>query len=105
VTEGEEVLAVNRLNRKDNASGEDDSLLRVARRRWLQHMRRGVAYGAIRVGQPIVMKVRLLERGAEEEKNGAQDGKHETFTFLQYPVLAHSSHGYRLLYSTWMESR
>jgi hypothetical protein len=60
------VLAVDRLNRADNASGGDDRLLRVARRRWLQHMWGGVAYGAIRVGQPIGMKVRLLDGGAEE---------------------------------------
>jgi hypothetical protein len=66
VTEREEVLAIDRLNRKYNASGGDRSLLRVARSRWLHHMRRGVAYGAIRVGQPIGMKVRLLDGGAEE---------------------------------------
>jgi hypothetical protein len=66
VAEGEKVLAIDRFNRKNNASGGDGSLLRVARRRWLHHMRRGVAYGAICVGQPIGMKVHLLESGAEE---------------------------------------
>jgi hypothetical protein len=74
----------------------------VARSRWLHHMRRRVAYRAIRVGQPIGMKVHLLDRGAEEQKDGAQDRKHETFTRFRCPVLAHSSHTYRLLYSTWM---
>jgi hypothetical protein len=36
-----------------------------------------VADGAIGVSQSIRMKVRLLDRGAEEEKDGAEDGKHE----------------------------
>ena len=66
MAEGEEMLAVDRFNRKNNASGGDGSLLRVARRRWLHHVRRRVAYRAIRVGQPIGMKVHLLESGAEE---------------------------------------
>jgi hypothetical protein len=50
VAEGEEMLAVDRFNRKNNASGWDGGLLRVARRRWLHHVRRRVAYRAIRVG-------------------------------------------------------
>jgi hypothetical protein len=66
MAEREEVLAADRLNRKDNASGGDRSLLHVAGSRWLHHMRRGVAYRAIRVGQPIGMKVGLLDSGAEE---------------------------------------
>lgn len=66
MTEGEEVLAVNRFNREYDASRGDRSLLRVTRRRWLHHMGRGVADRAIRVSQPIKMKVRLLDGGAEE---------------------------------------
>ena len=57
MAEREEVLAIDWLNRKYNASGGDRSLLRVARSRWLHHMRRGVAYRAVRVGQPIGMEM------------------------------------------------
>jgi hypothetical protein len=80
VAEGEEVLAINRFNRTNNASRRDRSLLDVVRSRWLHYMRRSVADGAISVGQPVRMKVRLLDRGAEDEKNGTEDGKHETRT-------------------------
>jgi hypothetical protein len=57
-------------------------------------MRRGVADGAIGVSQSIRMKVRLLDRGAEEEKDGAEDGKHEAPAPVRCRVLTHSSHDY-----------
>jgi hypothetical protein len=84
------VLAINRFNGKDNASGGDGSLLRVVRRRWLNHMRRRMAYHAVGVGQPIRMKVRLLDGGAEEEKDGAQDGEHEAFARFRGRFLTYS---------------
>jgi hypothetical protein len=65
VAEGEEVLAIDRFNGKDNASGGDGSLLCVVRRRGLNHMRRRMAYHAVRMGQPIRMEVSLLDSGAE----------------------------------------
>jgi hypothetical protein len=65
VAEGEEVLAVDRFNGQDNASGGDGSLLDVARSRWLHYMRRRVADGAVRVCQSVGMKVRLLDSSAE----------------------------------------
>jgi hypothetical protein len=79
VAEGEEVLAVDRFNGQDYASGGDGSMLDVARNRWLHHMRRSVADDAIRVCQPVRMKVGLLDSGAEEEESDAEEGKHETF--------------------------
>ncbi len=88
------MLAIDRFNRTNNASGRDRSLPDVVGSRWLHDMRRRVADGAIRVGQPICMKVRLLNRGAEEEKNGTEDGKHETRTRVRNPILTHSSHDY-----------
>jgi hypothetical protein len=94
VAEGEKVLAIERFNRKDNPSRGDGNLLEVARGGRLDYMRRGVANRAVRVGQPISMKVRLLDGGAEEEKDGAQDGEHEAFARLRCPVLAYSSHDY-----------
>jgi hypothetical protein len=66
MAEGEEVLAVNRFNRKHNASRGDGSLLELARGGRLDDMRRGVAYRAVRVSQPISMKMCLLQCGAEE---------------------------------------
>jgi hypothetical protein len=98
VAVGEEVLAVDRFNRKDNASRGDGSLQDVGRGRWLDNMRRSVAYGAVRVGQPIRMIVCLLDSDAEEEKDGAQDGEHETFAC--FPVVAYSSHDSSILYSS-----
>jgi hypothetical protein len=99
VAEGEEVLAVDRFNGQDYASGGDGSLQDVARSRWLHHMRRSVADGAVRVCQPIRMEVGLLDSGAEEEKSDAEEGKHEAFARFRCPVLCYSSHDYPLLYS------
>jgi hypothetical protein len=99
VAEGEEVLAVDRFNGQDYASGGDGSLLDAARGGRLDYMRRGVAYRAVRVGQPIRMKVGLLDRGAEEEEGDAEEGKHEGFARFRCPVLSYSSHDYPLIYS------
>jgi hypothetical protein len=88
------MLAVDRFNRKNNASGGDGSLLRVAGRRWLHHVRRSVANGAVRVCQPIRMKVGLLDSGAEEEKDNAEKGKHEAFARFRCLFLTYSSHNY-----------
>ena len=99
MAEGEEVLAVDRLNGQDYASGGDGSLLDVTRSRRLHYMRRSVTDGAVRVCQPIRMKVGLLDSDAEEEKDDTEEGKHEAFARFRCPVLAYSSHDYRLLYS------
>jgi hypothetical protein len=58
-------------------------------------MGRRVADGAVGVGQSIRMKVRLLDGGAEEEKGGAEDNKHETSARARCRMLTHSSHNYR----------
>jgi hypothetical protein len=94
VAERKEVLAIYGFNGKDNASGGDGSLPDAARGGRLDYMRRGVAYRAVRVGQPIRMKVRLLDGGAEEQKDGAQHGEHETIARLRRRFLTYSSHGY-----------
>ena len=59
-------------------------------------MRRRVADGAVRMRETIRMEMRLLDSRAEDEKDGAQDGEHESFA---RPVPAHSSHDYRILYA------
>src|SRR6476646_8894322 len=96
VAEVEEVFAIDRFNRKNNASGGDGSLPDAAASGWLHDMRRGVADGAVSVGQSIRMKVRLLDGGAEEEKDGAQEGEHKS---LASPVSVYSSHDYQILYA------
>ena len=53
-----------------------------------------MADGAVSVGQSIRMKVRLLDRGAEEEKDGAEDSKHEARARVRCRMLTHSSHDY-----------
>ena len=93
------MLAVDRFNGQDYASGRYGSLLDMARSRWLHHMRRSVADGAVRVCQPIRMKVGLLQSGAEEKKDDTEEGKHEAFARFRCPVLAYSSHDYSLIYS------
>jgi len=99
VAEGEEVLAVDRFNGQDYASGGDGSLLDVTRGRWLHHMGRSVADDAVRMCQPIRMKVGLLDSDAEEEKDDTEEGKHEAFARFRCPVLAYASHDYPLIYS------
>ena len=88
---GEEVLAIDRFNRKNNASGRDGSLPDAAASGWLNDMRRRVADGAVRMREAIRMEVRLLDSRAKEEKDGAQNGEHKSFAS---PVPAHSSHDY-----------
>jgi hypothetical protein len=103
VAVGEEVLAVDRLNRQDNASGGDGSLPDAAAGGRLHDMRRRVADGAVRMREAVRMEVRLLDSGAEEEKHCAQDGEHETCACFRRPLLAHSWHDYRILYSSKMK--
>ena len=69
---GEEVLAIDRFNRKNNASGRDGSLPDAAASGWLNDMRRRVADGAVRMREAIRMEVRLLDSRAKEEKDGTQ---------------------------------
>jgi hypothetical protein len=57
-------------------------------------MGRRVADGAVSVDQSIRMKVRLLDRGAEEEKDGAENSQHKARARLRCRMLTHSSHRY-----------
>jgi hypothetical protein len=88
------VLAIDRFDGKDNASGGNGSLLDAAGRRRLHHMGRSVTDGAVGVRQPVRMKVRLLKRGAEEKKDCTQDSQHEMYACFRCPAVACSSHHY-----------
>ena len=92
MAEGEEVLAVNRFNRKYNPSRGHGNLLEVARGGWLDYMRRGVAYRAVRMDQPVSMEMSLLKCDAEEQNDDAQKTDHETSARFRYSILADSSH-------------
>jgi hypothetical protein len=50
--------------------------------------------------QPIRMKVCLLNAGADEKKDGADDGKQKVSAHIGRPILPHVSHRYQLLYAT-----
>ena len=60
---------------QDDSRCRNGCLLNGALYGWLHYLMRGVANRAIRMRQSIRMKVCLLNRGADEEKNGAHDGK------------------------------
>jgi hypothetical protein len=49
--------------------------------------------------EAVRMDVHLLDSGAEEEEQCAQDGEHETCACFRRPHLAHSWHDYQILYS------
>ncbi len=74
-------------------------MLNGALYRWLNYLMRGVAYRAIRMRQPIGMKVGLLNRGADEEKNGADDRKQNLSAHFGRRHLPHTSHRYGVLYA------
>jgi hypothetical protein len=50
--------------------------------------------------QPIRMEVCLLNTGAYEKEESAQNGKHKTPAHLGRTMLCHFSHRYRRLYAT-----
>lgn len=85
---------------EDDSRGGDGRLLHRAGSGWLDDVRGSVADRAVGVGQPIRMKVRLLNAGAYEKKDGAHDGKQKTPARIGRPILCHFSHLYRILYAT-----
>ena len=54
--------------------------------------------------QPIRMKVCLLNAGADEKKDGADDGKQKVSAHIGRPILPHVWHRYQLLYASSAES-
>lgn len=66
----------------------------------LDYLMRGVAYCAVRMRQAIRMKVGLLNRGADEEKNGADDRKQNLSAHFGRAILPHTSHWYRIQHAS-----
>jgi hypothetical protein len=79
---------------KDDSCGRDGCLLHRARGGRLDYVRCSVANRAVRMRQPIRMKVRLLNAGADEKKEGTHDGKQEMPAHLGRTMLCHFSHLY-----------
>ena len=79
---------------KDDSRSRDGRLLNGAGRGRLDYVRCSVANRAVRMGQPIGMKVRLLNAGAEEKKEGAHDGKQKMSAHFGRTLLCHFSHLY-----------
>jgi hypothetical protein len=75
VAEGEVVFAGQPYAEKDDSRGGNGCLLNGAGGGRLDYVLRSVANGAVGMCQPIRMKVRLLDDGAYEKKDGAHDGK------------------------------
>ena len=77
---------------KDDSCGRDGRLLHRARGGRLDYVRCSVANRAVRMRQPIRMKVCLLNAGAYEKKEGAHDGRQKVSAHIGRPILCHLSH-------------
>jgi hypothetical protein len=87
VREEEWLVRADRLNREDNPSRGYGGLVCVVRSRRLQYVRGGVTDDAVRVRYSIRVEVHLLESGAEEKQDDAQNGEQQTFASVGCPVL------------------
>lgn len=77
---------------KDDPRGRNGCLLNGALCGRLCHLMRGVAYRAIRMRQSIRMKVGLLNRSADEEKDGAHDSEQNMSARFERSILTHTPH-------------
>lgn len=94
MAEGEAAFAGKPYIGEDDSRGRDGCLLDGARGRRLYYLWRGMANRAICMGQPIRMKMRLLNRSARKEEDRAHDGKQKTSARFESPILTHFSHLY-----------
>lgn len=99
VAEGEVVFARKLYGEKNDSRGWNGSLLHRAGGGGLNDVRRSMADRAVGVCQAIRMKVRLLNAGAYEKKDGADDGKQKMSAPIVRPILCNFSHLYRILYA------
>jgi len=88
------VVGADRFNREDDAGGRYWSLVHLSRSRWLYDMRCGVTDGAVRVREPVGVKVCLLERGAEEKQHDTHNCETKVIAPVRRPIG----------YPTWAES-
>ncbi len=80
---------------QDDSRGRNGCLLNGVLRGWLYDLMRGVAYCAIRMRQSIRMVMGLLNRVANDEQEGADDGKQNVSAHCGRSILPHSLHLYQ----------
>lgn len=86
------VIGVDRFDREDYPSGRYGSQSRGVGTGWLDYMRRGVAYGAVRMSQTIGMEMSLLEGGAEEKEKDTEEAKPQESALFRRPNLIYPLH-------------
>ena len=99
------MIGVDGFDREDYPSGRYGSQTRVVGTGWLNYMRRGMAYGAVRVSQAIGMEMNLLECGAEEKEEDTEEAKQQESALFRRPNLVYPLHSERVLYSVAMAQR
>jgi hypothetical protein len=92
VAEREAVFAGKRYAEQDDSRCRNGGLLNGAFYDGLHYLMRSVANRAIRMHQSIGMKVGLLNRGADEEKDGAHDGKQNVSARFGHSILPLTAH-------------
>lgn len=85
---------------KNDSRGRNGCLLNGAWGGRLDYVRRGVTNRAVRMRQPIRMKVCLLNADADDKKDGADYGKQKVSAHIGRPILPHVWHRYQLLYAS-----
>jgi hypothetical protein len=63
----------------------------------LHYLMRSVAYRAIRMRQSVGMKMGLLNRGADKEKDGAHDGKENVSARFGHSILPRTAHHHQYI--------
>jgi hypothetical protein len=97
VAEREAVFAGKPYAQQDHSRCRNGCLLNGALYGWLYHLMRSVAYRAIRMSQSVGMKVGLLNRGADEEKDGAHDGKQKVSAHFGHSILPCTAHRHQYI--------
>jgi hypothetical protein len=88
----EGVIGVDRFDGEYYASRGYGSQMGVAGTGWLHDMRRGVAYGAVRMSQAIGMEMNLLECGAEEKEEDTDEARQQESALFRRPNLVYPLH-------------
>jgi hypothetical protein len=94
VTEGEAVFPGKPYADQDDSPGRNGCLLNGVLRGWLYYLMRSVAYCAIRMRQSVRMVMALLNRVANDEQKGADDGKQNVSAHFGRSILPGNQHPY-----------
>jgi hypothetical protein len=91
VAKKEAVFARKRYPDEDDWGGRNGWLLNGELRSRLYYLVRRVANRAVGMCQSIRMKVGLLNRGAHEEKDGAQESTQHVSALFGHSILPHTT--------------